>query len=247
MPYEIYGATEAGVISMQSWTKKCMTFLADSVFLEFIPETESIKSKEDAKYQPMTVLLNEIEEGKIYETVITSFYGMPFLRYRPGDLIKIVALEDEETGINLPQVLFHARADDIIDIGGFTRLSEKTVWMALENTGIRYEDWTMRKEHTEDNPIVRLYIELKERREPGEVGHLFHDQLKLLDPDYNNIDTMLGLRPLRVTFLTEGTFKRYYEGKQRAGVELAHWKPPHINASDNQIKELLLVSSQRQD
>jgi len=244
MPYEIYGATEASVIAMQSWTKKWMTFLADSVFLEFIPEAEWLKSRGDKEYQPTTVLLNEVEEGGIYEIVITNFYGMPFLRYRLGDLIKIVALGDDET--NLPQMVFQARADDIIDIAGFTRLDEKTVWQAIVDTGIRYEDWTMRKEYDQDKPMLRLYIELKENRKAKEVERLVHQQLKAISQDYKNLVSMLEIQPLRVKLLSEGTFQRYLEEKQRAGVDLAHLKPPHMNASDTLIGELILLSAKEQ-
>jgi len=246
MPYEIYGATEAGVIAMQSWTKKWMTFLADSVFLEFIPEAEWLKSKEDKEHQPTTVLLNEVEEGGIYEIVITDFYGMPFLRYRLGDLVKIVVLRDDETEINLPQMVFQARADDIIDIAGFTRLDEKTVWQAIANTGIRYEDWTMHKEYEQDKPVLRLYIELKENIEAKKVEYLIHEQLKAINQDYEDLVRMLEIKPLRVKLFSKGTFQRYLEEKQRAGADLAHLKPPHMNASDNLIEELILLSAKEQ-
>jgi hypothetical protein len=246
MPYEIYGATEAGVIAMQSWTKKWMTFLADSVFFEFIPEAEWLRSREDKEYQPTTVLLDEVKEGQIYEIVITNFYGMPFLRYRLGDLVEIVALRDDETGVNLPQMVFQTRADDIIDIAGFTRLDEKTAWQAIANTGIRYEDWTMRKEYDEDKPILCLYIELKESRKAKEVEHLIHEQLEATVQDYKNLVGMLGIQPLRVRLLSQGTFQRYLEEKQRAGADLAHLKPPHMNASDTLIGELVLLSAKEQ-
>ena len=243
VPYEIYGTTEAGIIAMQSWTKEWMTFLADSVFLEFIPEAEWLKSREDKEYQPATVLLDEVEEGKIYEIVITNFYGMPFLRYRLRDLVKIVALRDDETGVNLPQMVFQARADDIIDIAGFTRLDEKTVWQAIANTGIRYEDWTMRKEYDQDKPMLRLYIELKENRKAKEVERLIHQQLKATNRGYKDLVSMLEIQPLRVKLLSEGTFQHYLEEKQRAGADLAHLKPPHMNASDTLIGELVLLST----
>jgi hypothetical protein len=243
IPYEIYGATEASVIAMQSWTKKWMTFLADSVFLEFIPESEWLKSKEDEKYQPSTVLLNEVEEGGIYEIVITNFYGMPFLRYRLGDLIKIVALRDDEAGINLPQMVFQARADDIIDIAGFTRIDEKTVWQAIVSTGVKYEDWTLRKEYKQDKPVLHLYIELKESREVKEVERLVHEQLEAISQDYKNLINMLEIKPLRVTLLSRGTSQRYLEEKRRTRADLAHLKPPHMNASDKIIGELVRLSA----
>jgi len=115
VPLGLYVATETGFIAMQAWDKKNMTFVPYSNFYEFIPEAEWLKSREDKTYQPSTVLMDELEEGKIYEIVITNFHGGPFLRYRLGDLIKITALRDEKTKVNLPQMTFHSRADAISD------------------------------------------------------------------------------------------------------------------------------------
>ncbi|GAI88767.1 unnamed protein product, partial [marine sediment metagenome] len=51
---------------------------------------------------------------------------------------------------DLPEV----RCDDILDIGGFFRFTEKTLWQAIENTGIGYNMWTARKEvHGNDPPV----------------------------------------------------------------------------------------------
>ena len=77
----------------------------DSAFYEFIPEEEWLKNQGNPDYEPGTVLLNELEAGKRYELVISNFYGMPFFRYRIGDMFKITALREEETGINLPGLL----------------------------------------------------------------------------------------------------------------------------------------------
>src|SRR5208283_1645074 len=114
VPHEWYGMTECGAISMQSWTKKDMTFYPYNAFLEFIPEEDWIRNRQDSNFQPHTVLLNELEVGKTYEVVITSFHGMHLLRYRPGDLIRVTALEDKEAGIKLPQAIFYSRADFLI-------------------------------------------------------------------------------------------------------------------------------------
>ena len=116
LPHESYGMTEGGIISLQSWTKKTMTFYPYLVFHEFIPEEEWLRSRQDKSYQPQTVLLDEVEPGKTYEVVISNFHGMPLLRYRPVDLVTITALEDPETGIKLPQTVFFSRADGLIDL-----------------------------------------------------------------------------------------------------------------------------------
>ena len=238
-PFESYGATETGLLALNAWNKKSLTFLPASCFLEFIPEEEWLKSRDNKDYQPGIVLLNEVEPGKRYEVVITSFYGMPFLRYRLGDLIKVFALEDKEAGIRLPQVVFDSRADDLIDISGFARLDEKTIWQAIANTGIKYEDWSVRKEYEQNKPVLHLYIELKERIEVKELESLIHQEMANLDPNYRDLEDLAGIRPLRVTTLSEGSFKRYYQEKRKAGADLAHLKPPHMNAPDAAIRELL--------
>jgi hypothetical protein len=244
-PYEYYACTEGGFIAIQAWNKKAMTFIPYSDFFEFIPEEEWLESRKNKDYLPSTILLNEVKEGERYEIVITNFYGDPFLRYRLGDLIKIVSMRDEETGINLPQMVFESRADDLIDIASFTRLDEKAVWQAIANIGIKYEEWTVRKEYAENKPILHLYIELKEERDAQEVERLVHDELKILNSDYHDLETMLGFKSLKVTLLSKGTFKRYYQEKQVAGLDLAHLKPPHVNALDDVIEDILRLSSEQ--
>ena len=85
--YEFYGCTEGGIMAMQAWNKAAMTLVPYADFYEFIPEEDSIKSWEDVDYKPQTLLLDELEEGKRYEIVITNFHGLPFLRYRVGHLV----------------------------------------------------------------------------------------------------------------------------------------------------------------
>jgi len=237
-PLEIYAATESGAIATQSWNKKYMTFIPSSCFLEFVPEKEWGKSREDKEYQPATVLLDEVLPGERYEVVLTSFYGMPFLRYRIGDLIEIVATEDEETGIRTPQMIFHSRADDLIDIAGFARLDEKTIWQAIVNTGIKHEDWCIRKGFEDDKVVLNLYLELKQEIALQEAESLIHREMGKLDSNYRDLEGMLGIKPLRLTLLPPGAFQRFYEEKKKAGADLAHLKPPHMSASGDIIREL---------
>ena len=242
-PYEMYGATEAGTIATQAWNKKNMTFFPASCFFEFIPEEEWLKSQDDEAYRPSTVLLDEVKAGKRYEIIIASFHGMPFMRYRLGDLIKIVSLEDKEAGIRLPQMVFESRADGIIDIAGFARLDEKTIWQAIVNTGIKFEDWSARKEYEENQPILRLYIELKEELDGNRIAELIHQELVKINTDYSDLESMLGGRPVRVVVIPSGSFQRYYEARKLEGAELANLKPPHMNAADNIIKSLIETMS----
>jgi len=244
-PYEFHACTEAGIIAVQNWTRRGMTFIPNSNFFEFIPEAEWLKSRYDVFYEPRTVLLPDVKSGERYELVITSFYGMPFIRYRLGHLIRIVALEDEEAGIQLPQMIFEARADDLIDIAGFTRVSEKTVMRAIAGSGVNYEDWIIRKETQEGKPTLHLYIELDSGNGKADLASVLHSELMKTDPGYHDLVAMMETRPLEVTVLRQGTFKDYYREKQENGSELAQRRPPRMNAPDNVVEELLELEGKR--
>ena len=238
-PLEMYASTEGSIMSMQAWNKKGLTFIPYCAFFEFIPEEEWLRNREDNSYKPTTVLLNEVEEGKSYEVVITNFYGMPFLRYRMGDMVKFISLEDNEAGIRLPQMVFQCRANDIIDIAGFTRLDEQTIWQSINNTGVQYNGWTARKEADGEHPVLHVYIEAKNCNNGAELGKNIHEQLRIVDEDYNNMHLMLGISPIKVTLLPQGSFQSYYESKRKKGADLAHLKPQQMNASDSDIEQLL--------
>ena len=239
VPHEWYGMTECGAISMQSWTKKDMTFYPYNAFLEFIPEEDWIRNRQDSNFQPHTVLLNELEVGKTYEVVITSFHGMHLLRYRPGDLIRVTALQDKEAGIKLPQAIFYSRADFLIDLYNIVRLDERTIWQAIENTGFRFEDWSARKEYSGSIPKLRIYIEPKESIDAKKLENLINEQLIKTCPLYEEAIGEMQTNPVMVTLLQPGSFQRYYERKRSEGADLAHLKPPHIDASDETIKMIL--------
>lgn len=239
-PLDVYAGTEGLIIATQTWDYQGMTFVPHINFLEFIPEEESLKFKAVPRYQPKTLLLNEVQAGENYELVITSFHGMPFVRYCLGDMIRITALRNERLGIDIPQMTFYSRVDDLIDIAGFTRLTEKVIWQAIENTGLPYEEWTVRKE-LRDRPVLHLYLELRGNGQvtAEEVASAVHAELKSLDAPYADLEAFIGLRPLEVTLLPPGTFRGYMLRQQAAGADLAHLKPPHINPSDGMVDWLL--------
>jgi hypothetical protein len=244
-PYEFHACTEAGIMAVQNWSRRGMTFIPHSNFFEFIPETEWLKSKSNVFYEPRTVLLSGVQPGQRYELVVTSFCGMPFIRYRLGHLIRITALEDAEARVYLPQMVFETRADDLIDIAGFTRVSEKTVTQAIANIGIDYEDWSIRKEIRQGKPVLHLYIEFSNGYQSANLASILHSELMRADPGYHDLAVMMEVQPLEVTVLSPGTFKNYYRERKVNGSALAQRRPPRMNASDDNIRELISVGSRR--
>ena len=245
-PYELHACTEAGIMGLQSWNKKDLTLIPTSNFYEFIPEEEWLACRDNIFAQPTTILLPEVEPGKRYELVITSFHGMPFVRYRLGHLVNVTSLEDSEANIRLPQLTFESRADDLIDIAGFTRISEKTIAQALANANLHYEDWTIRKEVNNNDIALHLYIETNGNCPTHDIATTLQNELAHLDPGYRDLEQMMDIQPLKVTLLHPGTFSDYYTQKKMSGAELLQRKPPRMNAPDFIIRELLCLSSARE-
>ena len=239
-PYEQYGSTEEGSVATQAWNKKYMTFFPDAAFYEFIPEEEWNKWRSDTSYSPRTVLYNEVVPNKKYELVLTNFYGKPFLRYRTFDLMEFPVLKDTESGINLPQMSFVGRSNDLIDLAGFTGpIDEKMVWKAINFSGIEYKEWAMRKEISDGEPILRLYIELVAPIDKETICQKVHEALKKYNSFYADYEAMIGKPALAVTLLYPGTFQAYLQEKQAMGADLAHLKPAHMNPSDDTIQMLI--------
>lgn len=241
-PLEFYGCVEGSVFAQQAWNKKGINFCPDMVFLEFIPYEELSSHQDDKNYQPSTVLLDGVKEGELYEVVVTQFYGMPLLRYRLKDLVRFTALRDEEAGINLPQMVFQRRVGESINLGALAELDEKTVWQAIASSGIKHTEWSACKEYDLNQSFLRLYFELKEERDITDIERIIDEQLKIIDPDYRDVESYLGMHPVRVTLLSPGTFQRYMAEKRKEGADLAHLKPPHINAPESDIQRLVQLS-----
>jgi len=245
---EMYSGTEGGYYAIQTWDYEGMTFVAYLNFFEFIPEKEWFKWQLDHSYQPKTILLDEVKAGENYEIVITNLHGGIMTRYRIGDVIRITSLRNEKLNIDIPQMVFERRADELIDITGFGHLTEKLIWEAIENSGIPYVNWTARKEMVEDKPMLHLYVELKDNYIASEktIAAAVYDEFIKLDSVYHyNIyiaygdpESVLGLKPVQVTLLPQGAFPSYMAQRQAEGADLGHLKPPHINPSDRVLSLL---------
>ena len=251
-PLELYGGTEGAVYATQTWDRNGMTFLPNLNFLEFMPEEESLKWRLDSSYKPRTLLLDKVEPDHKYELIITNLHGGALVRYRLGDVVRIISLRNEKSNINLPQMVFHSRADYLIDIAGLGRLTERIIWEALENTGIPYVEWTARKEVVGERAVLHLYIEPKYLNGTTERDMVmaFTRELQKLDRQYHHnpyniydseaeAETLADSRQVEVTLLPQGAFANYIAKRQAEGADLGHLKPPHINPKESTLAALV--------
>jgi len=236
------GCTEGGNITMQAWNYKGMTFLPDINFYEFIPLDEHQKAKEDPSYTPKTFLMDELSPG-VYEIVMTNFHGGVLLRYKIGDLYEVIAMEDAEIGCKQPQFKFFSRCDDYMDLGGMVRFTEKTIWYALEGSGIKYVDWAIRKEAVDGKIILHLYLELNEAEKSSlpALKKKIKKALNKMNPEFGDMEKMMGDDYLSVTKLPSGAFNNYIQSQRDAGADIAHIKPPHMQPKDQQLEKLINI------
>jgi len=243
-PLDIYTSTESGIIAAQTWDYDGMTFIPNLNFLEFIPEKEHFKWRLDPSYQPETVLLDEVKAGENYEMVITNFHGGALVRYRQGDIVRITSLRNEKLGIELPQMAFERRADDLLDFV-FVRLTEKSIWQAIENTGLAYEDWTAYKK--EGEPVLSLSLELKDSHQGSEADIAATIREQIIKSDNDNRDTEYLIRDdfaaminfkVEINLLPRGAFAHYTAQRRAEGADLAHLKPAHINPPEKVLSLL---------
>jgi len=245
-PLELYGGTEIGIVAFQAWNRKGMTFVPYTNFLEFIPWQEHERNRLDPKYQPKTVLLNDLKAGELYEVVITSLNGGAFVRYRIGDLIKVISSSDDEIKINLPQVKFENRTEDVIDIAGFTRLTERVIWQSLINAKIQFKDWIAVKEISkkEREPFVHIYAEIVDNSlSESYIEELIHNSLKELDHDYKDYEQMIGRKPFKFTLVPKGIFLRVknFARDDNNAIRGELSSIPHMNPPVNFVSKFLEI------
>lgn len=243
-PMELFAGTEPGCIGTETWTRDGMYFFPDACFYEFIPESEMERSLYEEGYQPRTCLMDEVVPGEKYELVISVLKGGAFMRYRVGDVYRCVGRENSEDQTKIPRFEYIDRIPTIIDIAGFTRITEHSIQSVVELSGLQVEDWVAVKEYNENNrPLLHLYVELPEQSLARQaVGRdLLKEHLtvyfKYVDEDYKDLKRILGMDPLEVTVLKCGTF-----GEYRRRARLEGGRPlRRINPSTHEVRELLRI------
>lgn len=235
-PLEMFAGTEPTCIGCETWSQEGVYFFPDSCFYEFIPEDEMNKNMEDPSYQPRTVLWDEVVPGGIYELVLTVFKGGAFARYRVGDVFRCTGIGSELENNSIPRFQYIDRVPQVIDIAGFTRITERSINQAIELSRLPIEAWTAKKEFTENNrPYLHLYVELRRDNLINSALsiRILQDQLgiyfRYLDQDYEDLKRILGVDPLKITMMKCGTFAAY---ERKFGAPIRKMNPEGCEIND---------------
>ena len=242
-PMELFAGTEPSIIGTETWTRNGMYFFPDTCFYEFITEKDMLHNYEDPTFTPPTYLMDEVVPGEKYELVITVLKGGAFARYRVGDMYRCVGLTNQEDRTQIPRFEYIDRVPWIIDIAGFTRISENGIKSVIQLSGQPVTDWIAVKEYNEKKrPYLHLYIEVKKEAlmyqamSTDILKELLTTYFKYIDQDYRDLKKILGMDPLVVTILRCGTFHLYESRKGR--------KPRHMSTPYYEVAELLRLQDE---
>ena len=126
----------------------------------------------------------------------------------------------------------------MIDIAGFTRITQNSIQNAISLAHLPIQDWFASKSfNDEGHPYLHLYVELSAPATCTQAisKELLQEHLaiyfKYADHDYKDLKKILGMDPLKITLLPVGTFERF---RRLRGYRIAAINPP---ATD--VQELL--------
>ena len=243
-PMEVFAGTEPTCVGCEAWDKDGMYFFPDACFYEFIPYEEMLKCRSDKNYKPITVLMDEVQEHKRYELVISVLKGGAFMRYRVGDVYQCIALQNHSEDIHLPRFAYVDRVPDVIDIGGFTRITKNSIDRVIELSNLKIKKYIACKEYNENKrPYLHMYVELSEQSTLSSAisQKVLKDHLsvyfKYVDADYEDLKKILGVDPLVITILRSGTFAHF---EKKKGKQLDAINPEKVDV-------LMLLEIQNED
>lgn len=229
-PMELFAGTEPTMIGTETWNRKDLYFFPDACFYEFLPVSEIPKLTRNPSYHPVTFFMDGVRERESYELIITVLKGGAFARYRTGDVYICTGIGCAEDETSIPRFQYIDRISSVIDIAGFTRITENSIRNALSLARLPIQDWFAAKEFNEDgHPFLHMYVEMSADSVCTQAvsREIIQDHLsiyfKYSDSDYKDLKKILGMDPLHITQLPCGTFERF---RRLRGYRIEPINPP---------------------
>ena len=200
----------------------------DSVFYEFLP----LDAGDDFS---KIVTLDQVEEGKEYELIITNCSG--FYRYRMRDAILVTGKHN-----NTPTIQFLYRIDQNVSIMG-EKTTEVALRAAAENTAKELEfeliDFSMYPD-LDASPVRYLYfMEIGKKPadlKPKEIRYVLEKNLAIANPSMGDKVKKGICGPTKLNFLEPETYMLYRDLMLAKGVASGQLKPVRVITNETQRK-----------
>lgn len=217
----IYAATEALIGINFDIHKKEYVLTPDTAFFEFIPQERMNDDK------PMTATMSQLEDGKCYEVVVTSWNGL--YRYRLGDVVKVKGYYN-----NTPVIEFLYRKNQLLNM-----VSEKTteeqaghaVKLAMKMLDIDFADYTTIPDNSISPGRYIFIIEIRnnpKRYNENRIAEVLEQELSTANPAYGRMRGKGKLARVKVNIVSKGTFQKYVNTMMDRGVSKSQIKVPRV-------------------
>ena len=233
--YSIYGASEGLFAAVDELDCPDQLMLVDSCYYEFIPQNE------EGGEEDIILGIDELEEGREYEIVITNQSG--FYRYRCGDVIKVTGHMND-----CPYIHFSYRKGQLLNITG-EKTSEEHMADVVKQigrlSGCNINDWAVYSEMETHPYHYVLLLENKEGRDLREYTEKAHEILSSVNPRYAGFTEAEFLGKVMIGNLEYGAQQAWADMKVKGGAPVSTVKPVRI--LDTPEKEEFFLNRLRDD
>ena len=232
MCFANYSCSEAMVAVVTQVESFDYTLIPMGAYYEFLPA--DISETDPASLMEKTLDMDELEEGKDYEIILTNLSG--FYRYRLGDVIHVNGYEGKS-----PRVCFKYRRSQLISIDS-EKTTEPQIEYAVEQfakeSGIGVVSYSLYGDRDVTPGRYILFLE-PERHVGREAAIRYRSILEkyLCEANEEYADRLNEkiLAPLEVRILQKGSYVLYRKVMMRKGGSESQLKPVHI--LDNEFKK----------
>lgn len=198
-------------------------------YFEFIPLSEDVSQFAE----PEPIGLEEVELGKEYEIILTSFAGL--YRYRLGDVVRVAGFYN-----TTPQLQFVRRSNLLLNIN-IDKNTEKDLQVAVEEAAklvseekLEVVDFTSYADRSTDPAHYVIFWELS-----GEAPEDILSQCcncldaSFLDAGYMSSRKVNSIGPLELRVLRRGTFHKVMTHYLDLGAAVSQYKTPRCVSPSN--------------
>ena len=212
---------------------QCYCMIPQSCFYEFIP-MDGVADNDDS--EPKTVLMEELQEGKEYELVITNQSG--FYRYRMGDVIKVIGFYNET-----PMIVFKYRKKNIVSIAG-EKFTEDHLLSSIREferrTNINLIDFSM---YPDRDVVPARYVIMLEpetivpKERLDECTQIMYEELARASTSFAHYIEGGNMGKPKIVFLQQKVFQLHRELKMyKNGLSENQIKTPRVLNTPELIK-----------
>lgn len=217
--FNSYAASEALMAVAVELEKEAYVMVPENGFFEFIPV--------DSEDETQTLNMDELEEGKEYEIIITNLSG--FYRYKLGDVIEVI----DHFG-DIPVIKFKYRKNQMINLAGEKTNEAALAWTikALEEeSGVPITDYSIYADSADLPGRYVLLIE-PQQQQPKEnrakLRDIADEKMGIANPSYGSKVHDSILLPMDLKFVQPETYYLYRDLLLFKGVSENQIKPVHV-------------------